>query len=466
MTYITGAALRFSGAQRAARGVVTLAASLTLAACGMFDTDINNPNAVVEESLSDPAAAKPLVNGLGATVSRSINQIAGTIGAVSDELTWAGSREAWNLLDGGDINDPVNEYTDGQYPYLSEARWLGDYSVTQLEKLNTENKLRDRVDLARAYTYSGLAYLLIAENYEDFVVSSDRQANGDPVGEANILTMFDKAVSLFDKGVTLSTTLNNAEWRRNATGLRARAKFSKAVRAKFGTARQRPAASNALVNDAGASADALAALSVMPSGYRMRFTASAQNNGGYFATGFEISQRLEIRAGDEYVNTNTARTRPLDGIAGIKLVDPVTGQPDAVLARAIDECCRQTSSQFIPTTLTSEVEMQLILAEAALAANNMTEFNTRINAVRSVNGLAPYAGTPAAQAVLIHARRTNLYLQGRRLMDHYRFNTPDPRWLPVQTTFRKTCFFPISYNERLQNPKAPQPAVNRSAACS
>jgi hypothetical protein len=198
----------------------------------------------------------------------------------------------------------------------------------------------------------------------------------------------------------------------------------------------------------------------------MRFTATAQNNGGYFSTGFEINQRLEIRAGDLYVNPNTARTRPLDGIAGIKLADPVTGIPDAQLARVIDECCRQASGQFVPVTATSQIEMLLIAAEAALAAGNNTEFATRINAVRTANGLPDWTGTPAAIDVLIHARRVNLFLQGRRLMDHYRFNQPDPRWLPVQTTFRKTCFFPISYNERLQNPKAPQPAVNRSAACA
>ncbi len=463
MTNTMSGAFRVPGAHRAGRGVLALVASLSLGACGLFDTDVSNPNAVVEENLSDPAAATPLVNGLGATVSRSLNQIAGTIGAVSDELTWAGSREAWNTLDNGDINDPVNEYTDGQYPYLSEARWLGDYAVTQLEALDQDSKLRSRVDLARAYVYAGLAYLLIAENYEDFVVSSDRQENGDPVGEANMPTMFDKAISLFDKGVTLSTTLNNAEWRRNATGLRARAKFSKAARAKL-VNKNRPA--NGLVNDAGANADATAALAIMPAGYRLRFTASAQNNGGYFATGFEISQRLEIRAGDLYINTNAARTRPLDGIAGIKLVDPVSGNPDPQLARAIDECCRQTSSQFIPTTAVSDAEMQLILAEAALAGNNMTEFTARINNVRSANGVPAWNGTPSAQDVLIHARRVNMYLQGRRLLDHYRFNQPDPRWLPAQTTFRKTCFFPISYNERLQNPKAPQPAVDRSAACS
>ncbi len=464
LTTIKASATRVSRARSKARGVVTLIASLSLGACGLFETEVSNPNAVVESELTAVTSAKPLASGTGAAVSRSLNQIAGTIGAVTDELTWAGSREAWNTLDNGDIADPVNEYTDGQYPYLSEARWLGEYAIAKIEKFDADGLLKDRFELARAYTYTGLAYLLIAENYEDFVISSDRDVNGDPVGEANMSAMFDQAISRFDKAVTLSTTISNAEWRRNATGLRARAKFSKAVRAKFGAGRTRPA--NGLVNDAGASADALAAISIMPAGYRMRFTASPTNNGGYFSTGFEISSRLELRAGDLYINTNPARTRPLDGIAGIKLVDPVTGNPDAQLLRAIDECCRQASGQFIPVTAISEAEMQLILAEAALATNNTAEFTTRINNVRTAAGLPVWNGTPAAQDVLIHARRVNLFLQGRRLMDHYRFNTPDPRWLPVQTTFRKTCFFPISYNERLQNPKAPQPAVTRSAACS
>jgi hypothetical protein len=451
------------GVHQRTRTLVMAVAAATLSACNLFETDINNPNAVVEEALADPAAAKPLVNGLGGSLNRAINQLSGTMGAVTDELVWAGSREAWNQLDNGDIADPVNEYTDGQFPYLAEARWVGDYAIKQLEALDKDNRLRDRADLARAYVYAGLANLLIAENYEDFVISSDRQQNGDPVGEANILTVFDRAIALFDKGVTFATTINSAEWRRNGLGLRARAKFSKAVRSKFGTARARP--SNPYVDDAGATADATAALALMTAGYRFRFTPIAQNSGGYFNTGFEVNSRLELRAGDEYINTNTARTRPLDGIAGVKLKDPVSGQVDPQMARVIDECCRQASGQFVPVTVTSQVEMTLILAEAALAKNDMATFTTRINEVRSANGTPQWAGTPSAKEVLMHARRVNLFLQARRLMDHYRFDSPDPRWLPVQVTFRKTCFLPISYNERLQNPKAPQPAVDRSAAC-
>lgn len=460
-----GGVLRMSGAHRAARGVMAALVAASLGACNLFETDINNPNAVVEDALADPAAAGPLVNGLGASVQRSLNQIAGTVGAVSDELAWAGSREFWKLLDDGDISDPVNEYTDGQYPFLSEARWMSDYVVKQLEALDKDGKLRNRVDLARAYTFAGLAYVLIGENYEDFVIGSDRQTESAPVG-ANVANVtLDSAIKFLDRAVTLSTTLNNADWRRNALGLRARAKFSKAVMAKFRPARTRPA--DPLVNDAGASADAAAAIGAMTAGYRWRLRSDANNAGGYHNTGFEINQRLEIRAGDEYVNTNTARTTPLPGAAGVKLVDPVSGTTDPQMLRVIDECCRQSSGQFLPYTVTSEIEMQLILAEAALAANNIPEFTTRINNVRAANGVPNWSSTSTVTArnVLLHARRVNLFLQARRLADHYRFGVNADRWLPVQVAARRTCFFPISYNERLQNPKAPQPAVDRSAEC-
>jgi len=133
--------------------------------------------------------------------------------------------------------------------------------------------------------------------------------------------------------------------------------------------------------------------------------------------------------------------------------------------KAIDECCRLSSTTNVGWTATSAKEMLLILAEAALAQNNTTEFATRINAVRAVDGLPAWSttSTVTARNMLIHARRTNLFLQGRRLNDHYRFNQRADRWVATRGT--KPCFFPISYNERQQNPLAPQPAQDRPAAC-
>lgn len=440
-------------------GALALGASTLLAGCGIFSTDVKNVNAVTEEALQDPTAATSIVNGLGGALNNAVNGLVGVSGAASDEMQWAGSREYWNLLDGGDIGDPVNEYSNGTYPYVSQARWQGDYTVKALEAFGT--KLPKRDDLARAYIFAGTAYLFIGENYEDFIITSDRTVPGASVGEANMRITLDSAIAYFSKAATLATTLSNTELQKQALGLRARARFSKAVWGTLRAPRGFPA--SPLINDAGAIADATAALTAMGSSYVFKLTSTAQNNGGYFNTGFEMNQRLELRAGAPYVNgTFTVVTA---GIAGIKLNDPVSGTPDATLAKAIDTCCRQTSGQFLGYTLTSSREMYLILAEAALATGNTATFTTNINAARAIDGKPAWTGTPVAQDMLIHERRVGLFLQARRLHDHYRFNQPADRWLSIRAATKRPCFFPISFDERTQNKLAPQPAQDRPAAC-
>ncbi len=455
---IVGAAPR----RKLALGAVALSA-ITLSSCQIFSTDVKNPNAVTEDAIATAsAAAGSLVVGLYGAVNASGNQIVGTIGAAADELTWVGSREYWNLLDVGDVGDPLNEYTNGQYSYVSQSRWLGDYVIPKLEGYDKLNSLRNRADLAQAYFLAATNYVQIGETYENFIISSDRTVNGDPVGEANMRVMFDTAVVYLNKGLAVAQATNNVPLQQRILGMRARAKWSKAVWTSLRAPRGIP--TNALINDAAANADATAALAAMGSNaYRYRFDVVTQNNGGYFSTGSEMNSRLEIRAGSRYINTTGAGTRPLDGIAGIRLVDPVTGQPDPVTAKNIDECCRLASTVNVGWTATSAKEMLLILAEAALASGNTAEFTTRINAIRAVDGLPAWTGTPAARDILIHERAVSLFLQGRRLNDHYRFNDRADRWVATRGT--RPCFFPISYDERTQNLKAPQPSSDRPASC-
>ncbi len=442
--------------------LMLLASGSLLSGCGLFDTDVANVNAVTEDAL-DATAATSLANGLGGALNNAVNGLIGVSGAASDELQWAGSREYWNLLDGGDIGDPINEYSNGTYPFISQARWQGDYTVAKLEAYDktVPTGLRNRNDLARAYIFAGTAYLFIAENYEDFIISSNREVAAASVGEANMRTVHDSAIAYFTKALVLGQALSNAETQRQALGLRARARFSKAVWGTLRAPRAFPA--NPLINDAGANADATAALAIMTASYRFRLTSNAQNNGGYFNTGFEMNQRLELRAGGPYVNgTATVVTAGLDGI---KLTDPVNGAKDATLAAVINECCRQASTQFLGYTIASAREMQLILAEAALATSNTPEFTARINNARAIDGKPVWAGVPAAQDMLIHERRVGLFLQARRLTDHYRFNQPADKWLAISAATKRPCFFPISFDERLQNPMAPQPAQDKPAAC-
>ncbi|GAB1342469.1 RagB/SusD family nutrient uptake outer membrane protein [Gemmatimonas sp.] len=439
--------------------------AMALASCTVFSTEVKNPNAVTEDAISTAsAAATSLVTGLYGAVNAAGNQITGTSGAASDELTWVGSREYWNLLDVGDLGDPLNEYTDGQFPYVAQARWMTNYVLPKLEEYDRSGSLRNRADLAQAYFLGATIYTLIGENYEDFVISSDRVNNGAPVGEANMRTMFDSAIVYTGKGITVATALNNQPLRARLLAMQARAKWSKAVWATLRSPRGFPA--NPYINDAGANADAAAALTAFGANdARYRFETIAQNAGGWFSTGSEMNSRLEIRAGNRYIVPNAAGTRPVDGAAGIAMRDPITGAVDPVTLKNIDECCRLSSTVNVGWTAVSAKDMLLILAEAALATNNTTEFANRINAVRTVDGLPAWTsgGAVSARDILVHERNVSLFLQARRLTDHYRFQIRADRWVATRGT--RPCFFPISYNERQQNPLAPQPAQERPAAC-
>jgi hypothetical protein len=453
-------------ARRALATVAATGGAGLMGGCdAFFKTDVTNPNAVVEERLADPAAATALANGVGASLTRSITAIWGPYGVASDELSWIGSREFWGALDAGDLTDPLNEYTDAAYPLLSETRYLAEFAIAQLEALDKTSALRNRVDLARAYLYAGVTYALIAHMYDDFVLGTDRLSETAPVGEANMVRLFDTAVQHLDKGLAVAQATSNVELQRQILGARAKAKYQKALWQKLKPARTRPA--DPLINDAGAVADARAALATMPSDYRWRLTPVA-NNLAALNIGFEMNQRLEIRAGNAYINPDPpANTRPRAGIAGIRLNDPVTGQPDPTLARAIDECCRQSVAEYVAFTLVSAREMHLILAEAALAAGNTADFVSRINEVRTTAGLPAYNGTsPAPREMLIHSRRVNLFLQGYRLHDLYRFGERADNWIATSIASRKACFFPIANIERQSNRSAPQPAQARPAYCT
>ena len=242
----------------AARIVAMVAGILTVTACSMFDTEVSNPNAIDEAALGDPASAPTLANGLNAAVTRMITSVYGPYSVASDELTWVGSRENWGLLDGGDVSDPLNEYIDAAYPLASETRWLSNYTIDRLEGFDKAGTLRSKSDLARTYVYAAVSYITIGDNYDDFILSSDRTKPAAPVGEANMLQVYDSAIVYLDRALPIAKAAANVDLQSQILGLRARAKFSKAIWKMLKPARTTPA--NPLVNDADANADATADL--------------------------------------------------------------------------------------------------------------------------------------------------------------------------------------------------------------
>jgi hypothetical protein len=232
--------------------------------------DVNNPNNVLEENLNDPAAASAIANGVLSTGSNGIGYCLAPYTTVTDEGLWIGSRDAWNQLDKGNVGDFNNEFLDAAWPFITEARYTADNAIARLEAFRSANTLRDPKNLARAYLYSALIRVTIADMFDDFVYSNKQEAK-PPIGEANMAVVYDEAIAqlntAYDIAQALTGNARDQELERRILGMRARAKHAKAVWQKVNP---KPVSAATLANPyvtEGAD-DAQAALAIMTPNYR------------------------------------------------------------------------------------------------------------------------------------------------------------------------------------------------------
>jgi hypothetical protein len=308
----------------------------------------------------------------------------------------------------------------------------------------------DELALARAYLYGATIYITIGDMYTDFAFSNKLES-GPAVGPANMNGLYDTAIGYLTKAVAL----NQSSLTGQLQAMLARAHWSKEA---WGKARARTAAT-ALVNNAAANTAANAALAAEAAtagsaSFVLDMDSSTPDVLNGLGIGSEVNDRKEQRLSDLYIIVDPATTNTVKDITSgdpalsISLYDPIDNIPDLVLYSKVVEFV--TSAIYPDFTQTSDREMYLILAEAALAANNTAGFATNINALRAKDGLTAWdAVTPQIPAVdmLKHSRRVNLYLQGRRLTDHYRFNENSAYWIPSSDAATAVTFFPIGISE-------------------
>ena len=444
----------------AVRRLVVITTSVTtLAACSSL-LDVSNPNNVSEDALAQPSAAQPLVNGVLAATVRMLSAVTTPYAVATDELDWIGSRDAWLELDRGVIANPANEFTDQAFPFVGEARYLGDQAIQRLLAFDAAGTLGNRALLAQAYLYTAIVYASIADMYDDYAFS-DKQTPRRPVGRANMGTLYDTAAVYLDRALAIANAGTGAAFtslRYPIVAYRARVKHAKAVWASI-TPKLAPGASRTvtLVNDAGANADAATAIALGGADEAFRLVNNREATAG-INIWFEVNARNEHRTGTVY------RT----------LIDPVTAAAD-IRAQALLSQFSTTGGPApapigAPTqagtfTLTSTRELRLILAEAALASGNTAEFQTQINAIRALDpGRTAWDGAnPAPQVMLEHERQAQLWLMLRRLADMHRFNKKDALWA-ASTGFESTfnvngLLFPIPLIERMGNPCVENPSA-------
>ena len=414
---------------------------LAFAACSNL-LDVTNPNNVNEDALDNPAAAGSLTNGVLASTVRMLSAVTVPYSVSTDELDWIGSRDAWFDLETGGIANYLNEFTDGAFPFVGESRFLGDLTIKKLEKFNADGALVDKLQLARAYLYTAIVYTTIADMYDDYALS-DKRTSAAPIGRANMGTLYDKAIGYLDKAQVLAAAGSDNALKFNVLAYRARVKHAKAVWTRITPKGQTPA--NPFINDAGANADAAAAIALGSPDQKFTLTSNLEATAG-INIWFEVNGRNEHRVGSVYTN----------------LIDPVTGAKDAT-ATALLAQFKAFGTQSGVFTLTSVRELRLILAEAALAGGNPVEFRSQINAVRAFDAKPDFVAQVADDVILKHERQAQLWLMRRRLSDMYRFAQKDAKWANnpnFESAFGTPgLLFPIPNVERLGNPCINDPTL-------
>ena len=402
--------------------VLTVVTALTLSGCGDL-LDVNNPNNLVEESISQAAAASAVVNGSLSLVSSAISQIWQPYLVTSDEVYWIGSRDAWLALDQGFIGNPENEFSDGAFPSVGRGRWMADQAIKILQGHASEDPSFN-YDLARANHFAGIMYTVIGEVMEDFAFS-DKTESGAPVGPGNMSSVLNSGISYLDAAISSYESLGNADRAVAAKAMRARAHQSRAIWDVIN-----PTASGTFttVNASAAAADAQAVITAAGGNsadveYDLVYSSGSQTN----SMGGWINDRKENQYSTQLVTLDANNNR-----TGVAMMDPIDNIVDpAVTKRMKSWGCGAADGNcgpYSPLTISSTRLMHLILAENALAGGDGATFTTHINHIRAMDGLTAFSGQISNNDMLQHTRRANTMIMGLRLADMYRFGLTDPKW--------------------------------------
>jgi hypothetical protein len=416
-----------------------------LGACDLLD--VQNPNSLQESQLNDPTASQAMANGLKASITRALSFQFAAYGMATDELTWIGSRDAWQELDFGNIGNQLNEFSDQAFPYMAEAEWHAREYIGRLEGFKNEGTLPSDQILAEAYLWAAITYTSLADQYDNYA-KSDKLEPGEPLTESGMKALYGTALDWVTSAQELDAGLQT-----RLKAMEARIRVSRSLWEKVHPTNDVQTGDAALVQNAEAANAAQQALSLMQTDARFELpnpTSSTFEN--YLAQ--QVNGRQEMRPGDTYVSAK-ATDNTVDEVTFQDVVDEVV---HPFTRQVIRSRYSNQGNNFAPITYVSAREMHLIVAEHELASGNPAGFDEAINSLRALDDeLSSYDG-PSTEGVsridlLENSRQANLYLQGRRLKDLYRFDEQVETWLSDSDVVQEPgTFFPITATEVRANP--------------
>jgi hypothetical protein len=441
------------------RRVITAVAAITLAAataCTEF-LEVQNPGAIEEKNIDNPAYLSLLVNGVIGEFQPALTSVSLYGAVLSDEVSnWHGFSE--NIeIDNRSVGAGNGTAQNGVYIPLQSTRFLADSAIKLLTSFLGDTASRD-VRLARVQAYAGYAYTLLAEN----VCSA-------PLGIGRAFTpeeLFAIGVERFNAAIATATAAKTYNESLGATGAKNAASADSLISlAHIGAARASL--------DLGNNADAIAHASAVPTTFAFKAYYSANSlreNNLFFgaASGGQAAEWLGVSntpyanvTDDPRVPRPVATEGTMQGQTFVPKSPSMFSTYNGTLAGA--QFARDASITFA-----SGLEAQYILAEAQGATGaNVTFLNSR----RAIGNMAPLTAPSEAdfQAALREQRARDFYLAGYRVGDLRRYEKlygvdlwqhgtyTGPPLVAVPPTFGDAECFPIPLSEINGNPGLNQP---------
>ncbi len=406
--------------------------SFLLLLIGGCDFDVTNPGPVQDDFLNDTDAFPAIVNGMGRTLADGMNFVAFHGAMVTRELFPTGGTGQFGISvkNGDGILDPSEQ--GAPWNSTQQSRWAAEDGLRRFAEIMNSSDFASSEFVAEAYLWAGYSNRTLGENMCEAVID-----NGSAQPRDVFLT---RAEAHFTDAISTASSAGAPEIATAATAGRA------AVRVQLGDW------SGAVADAASVPTSFEFVLDYHDIGDRDQYNriAHASANDPYkthsvWGTVYE----------GYYVDTDDPRVAWMDtGLPGDGGVEGIGAVPFFRQMKFPDKDA--------DIRLSSGEEMRLIEAEAQLRSGAWEAAMTIINGLRALAGVDPWTATSLEEAwtVLKRERGIELWLEGRRLGDFYRWNADGtPGALDVLETVGAASYlkqqdlcFPIPDSERETNP--------------
>ena len=447
-----------------------LVAGLAILLFSTCDVSVFNPGAITDEALNDPT----LMGVVAAGVANEFNQIpdnfALDVMRLTDQAAGNGSYNGTGRLRRGTLEW---DETNGRWAQIHETIWTGLSAWYRMSSLEEYDQTRSR-DAARIWLLIGMAHRMFGENFCQVVYSVGSDFAVPEKGQVLPRTAaFDSAIVSLNKAISIGQTAGGVD----DIIMAAKAGIAQAYvglndfasATQWSTQVPTDFVYNALYN-------------MNSNSNFVWYETNGRNEVGLFNTySYNLANGPDPRVPYEVCGTFDTPSDPFNSnVTRTGLCSSENGA-DGVTAH-VRQSKYPTEGSDIP--IAKGTEMRLIEAEAAMLANNLTDFTARVNDVRSHHGLAaitapatvgeleynnsptsPFervlhnaydastgnVGDPGVDAwsILDGERHLTMFGEARRLWDLHRWDHPflDGGLVFWDTEVRRASCFPLPDDE-------------------